>query len=213
VHLEEDRCIVVMKGAPEKVLERCNKIYLNNEVKEFNPKLRSMCDRACLELAGKGERVLGFADHILNESFTRGYRFTVDPEPNFPTDGLRFLGFISMIDPPRPQVNEAVRKCRSAGIKIIMVTGDHPVTAKAIAQDVGIITKETLELANFEQLSPVQADKAIVISGSTLRELTNQELQGVLFNYKEIVFARTSPAQKLQIVEGCQKIGHIGDVL
>ncbi|GJQ68890.1 hypothetical protein Trydic_g6085 [Trypoxylus dichotomus] len=209
VHREHEGCIVVMKGAPEKVLERCDTIFLNNETTAFTSKLRNMCDRACLELAGKGERVLGFADFTLNQTYNKSYEFTVDPEPNFPTNRLRFLGFISLIDPPRPQVQEAVRKCRSAGIKIIMVTGDHPVTARSIAQDVGIITKDAFELSDVEQLTPVQADKAIVVTGSTLRDLTNPELQSILFNYKEIVFARTSPAQKLQIVEGCQKIGHI----
>lgn len=134
----------------------------------------------------------------------------VDPEPNFPTRGMRFLGFISLIDPPRPQVHEAVLKCRSAGIKILMVTGDHPITAKAIAQDVGIITKRVVELKYIEELATAD-DLALVITGSTLRDLTNSELQSIIFNYKEIAFARTSPAQKLQIVEACQKIGHIGN--
>lgn len=157
---------------------------------------------------------MGFADYTLKETYTRNYPFSVDPEPNFPTSGLRFIGFISLVDPPRPQVLEAVRKCRSAGIKIIMVTGDHPVTAKSIAKDVGIITRpDVLELKDPDLLVPIQADKAIVITGSVLRDLTINELNSILFNYKEIVFARTSPAQKLQIVEGSQKIGHIGRYL
>lgn len=73
-----------------------------------------------------GERVLGFADLLLEERYTRAYPFSIEP-PNFPQKDLRFLGFISLIDPPRPQVKDAVAKCRSAGIKVIMVTGDHPV--------------------------------------------------------------------------------------
>lgn len=73
-----------------------------------------------------GERVLGFCDLKLSSRFTRAYPFSVEP-PNFPQKGLRFLGFISLMDPPRPQVLDAVGKCRMAGIKVIMVTGDHPV--------------------------------------------------------------------------------------
>jgi len=76
----------------------------------------------------------------------QGYNFDAD-EVNFPLMRLRFVGLISMIDPPRAAVPDAVGKCRSAGIKVIMVTGDHPITAKAIAKGVGIISKsnETVE--------------------------------------------------------------------
>merc|ERR1719209_1532438 len=75
-----------------------------------------------------------------------GYPFDADEE-NFPLEGLRFVGLMSMIDPPRAAVPDAVSKCRSAGIKVIMVTGDHPITAKAIAKGVGIISEgnETVE--------------------------------------------------------------------
>ena len=75
-----------------------------------------------------------------------GYPFDTDEE-NFPLTGLRFVGLMSMIDPPRAAVPDAVGKCRSAGIKVIMVTGDHPITAKAIAKGVGIISEgnETVE--------------------------------------------------------------------
>jgi magnesium-transporting ATPase (P-type) len=77
---------------------------------------------------------------------TQGFDFNAD-DPNFPLTGLRFVGLMSMIDPPRAAVPDAVAKCRSAGIKVIMVTGDHPITAKAIAKGVGIISEgnETVE--------------------------------------------------------------------
>lgn len=89
----------------------------------------------------------GFCDFFLSaEQFPRGYPFDADEE-NFPLTGLRFVGLMSMIDPPRAAVPDAVGKCRSAGIKVIMVTGDHPITAKAIAKGVGIISEgnETVE--------------------------------------------------------------------
>ena len=67
---------------------------------------------------------------------------TVSAQVNFPLEGLRFVGLMSMIDPPRAAVPDAVEKCRSAGIKVVMVTGDHPITAKAIAKSVGIISRQ-----------------------------------------------------------------------
>ena len=98
---------------------------------------------AYLELGGMGERVLGFCDFQLdNAKFPKGFKFDTE-EVNFPLKGLRFVGLMSMIDPPRAAVPDAVAKCRSAGIKVVMVTGDHPITAKAIAKSVGIISEGT----------------------------------------------------------------------
>lgn len=75
-----------------------------------------------------------------SDKFPLGFKFDSD-DPNFPLNGMRFVGLMSMIDPPRAAVPDAVAKCRSAGIKVIMVTGDHPITAKAIAKSVGIISE------------------------------------------------------------------------
>jgi sodium/potassium-transporting ATPase subunit alpha len=119
---------------------------------------RDAYQKAYDALGGLGERVLGFADFILPaDEFPLGFAF--DPEAgNFPLNGLRFCGLMSMIDPPRPAVPAAVRKCRGAGIKVIMVTGDHPVTAKAIAKAVGIISEdsETVEDIAARRNVPVE---------------------------------------------------------
>lgn len=105
--------------------------------------MKEAFNNAYLELGGLGERVLGFCDYILpSDKFPVGFKFNAD-DPNFPCEGLRFVGLMSMIDPPRAAVPDAVAKCRSAGIKVIMVTGDHPITAKAIAKSVGIISEGT----------------------------------------------------------------------
>lgn len=121
-----------------------------------------------------------------------------------------------MIDPPRPSVPDAVAKCRSAGIKVIMVTGDHPITAKAIARAVGIISEESEtpeEVAKRLNLSlddiTIDMADAIVVKGSDLREYSQEQVVDIIQNYKEIVFARTSPQQKLIIVEACQHLGMI----
>uniref|UniRef100_A0A8C0ILA0 Cation-transporting P-type ATPase C-terminal domain-containing protein n=1 Tax=Chelonoidis abingdonii TaxID=106734 RepID=A0A8C0ILA0_CHEAB len=121
-----------------------------------------------------------------------------------------------MIDPPRAAVPDAVGKCRSAGIKVIMVTGDHPITAKAIAKGVGIISEgnETVEdiaarlNIPVSQVNPRDA-KACVIHGTDLKDMSTEQIDEILQNHTEIVFARTSPQQKLIIVEGCQRQGAI----
>lgn len=91
------------------------------------------------------------------------------------------------------------------------------ITAKAIAKDVGIIkSKDAIDVCNVgvvETIPPQLKDTAIVIHGSALRDMTNQELDHILRNFKEIVFARTSPTQKLQIVEGFQRLKKIGEIL
>merc|ERR1712212_194972 len=173
-------------------------------------------ETAYMELGGLGERVLGFCDFILPEDkYPAGYPYDAD-DVNFPVDGLRFVGLMSMIDPPRAAVPDAVLKCRSAGIKVIMVTGDHPITAKAIARSVGIISEgtETVEDIATRKGIPVQEVNpreamAAVVHGGEIKDLSEKALDEILMYHTEIVFARTSPQQKLIIVEGCQRMGRI----
>ncbi|XP_072390617.1 sodium/potassium-transporting ATPase subunit alpha-like [Diabrotica undecimpunctata] len=210
--MQEGGCLMVMKGAPERILARCSHMCTAKGTEEMTDEMRMACDKAMTEMAEKGERVLGFADLMLDSSYTKDYKFCAEPA-NFPRKDLRFVGFMSLIDPPRPQVPDAVQRCRSAGIRVIMVTGDHPITAKAIAKQVGIIKcTDVIDAFNInviETLPPNIKNKAIVIHGSALRDATNQELDNILYNFREIVFARTSPTQKLHIVEGCQRLGEI----
>ncbi|XP_038657956.1 sodium/potassium-transporting ATPase subunit alpha [Scyliorhinus canicula] len=212
----ESRYLLVMKGAPERILDRCSKILLNGEEQELTEEMKEAFQNAYLELGGLGERVLGFCHFALPEdTYGEGFPFDGD-EPNFPLTDLCFVGLMSMIDPPRAAVPDAVGKCRSAGIKVIMVTGDHPITAKAIAKGVGIISEgnETVEdiAARLNipssQVNPRDA-KACVIHGTDLKDLTVEQLDDILHYHTEIVFARTSPQQKLIIVEGCQRQGAI----
>ncbi|CAL1279873.1 unnamed protein product [Larinioides sclopetarius] len=208
--------LLCMKGAPERVLECCTTIYINGKEKVLDDEMKEAFNNAYLELGGLGERVIGFCDLILPpEKFPPGYPFDAD-EQNFPLDGLRFLGLVSMIDPPRAAVPDAVAKCRSAGIKVIMVTGDHPITAKAIAKAVGIISEGNETVEDIAQRLNIPIDdvnpndaKAAVIHGSELRDMTHEQIDHILRNHTEIVFARTSPQQKLIIVEGCQRQGAI----
>lgn len=202
---EEDKCVLVMKGAPEMVLEKCSTILLNNKTIPLTGDQKKMCEKACQLFAENGERVFGFCDLELNKNYTHNYPFKVIPALNFPDTKLRFLGLMSLIDPPRPYVTNAIRACKIAGIRVIMVTGDHPITAKSIAQKVGIITEKEVG----EHTPLLTKSKSIVVPGSTLREMTTDELENILYSFEEIVFARVTPTQKLEIVEGCQHLGHI----
>merc|ERR1711899_80723 len=220
IHEQEDksdsRYLLVMKGAPERILQRCTSIIIDGRELPMTEEWRDRFESAYMELGGLGERVLGFCDFMLPEDkYPRGYPFDPDEE-NFPLEGLRFVGLMSMIDPPRAAAPDAVLKCRSAGIKVIMVTGDHPITAKAIARSVGIISdgQETVEDIAARKGIPVpevnpREARAAVIHGGEIKDLSEKQLDEVLMYHSEIVFARTSPQQKLIIVEGCQRMGAI----
>ncbi|XP_014477897.1 PREDICTED: sodium/potassium-transporting ATPase subunit alpha-like [Dinoponera quadriceps] len=203
VHLFQGRYLVCFKGAPERVLERCSTVAFGNRTEKLNDKMKTAYTESCHILANNGERVLGFADLELSAStYPVGYRFEADP-PNFPLQNLRLIGLIAMMDPPRPTVPDAVYKCRCAGIKVIMVTGDHPDTAKAIARYVGIITDDDHD---HDYNHDNNKRHYIVVTGAQLRDLSPEQLDRLIRQYREIVFARTSPVQKLQIVESCQRL-------
>jgi sodium/potassium-transporting ATPase subunit alpha len=133
--------LLIMKGAPERIWGRCSHILVNGEEVEINDAHRKQYDDANAELGGQGERVLAFARVYLDASqFPREYAFNFDKGAyNFPMENLCFVGLVSLNDPPRVFVDHSVDKCRAAGIKVIMVTGDQPVTAAAIAKKVNII--------------------------------------------------------------------------
>ncbi|XP_008590050.1 PREDICTED: potassium-transporting ATPase alpha chain 2 [Galeopterus variegatus] len=209
---DDKHFLVVMKGAPEKILERCSTIMVDGQEKPLVKSATEAFHTAYMELGGLGERVLGFCHlYLPADKFPENYSFDVDTM-NFPTSNFCFVGLLSMIDPPRSTVPDAVTKCRSAGIKVIMVTGDHPITAKAIAKSVGIISagSETVEdIASRLNVAVERVNKrdarATVVTGMELKDMSPEQLDEVLTNYSEIVFARTSPQQKLIIVEGCQR--------
>ncbi|XP_046886397.1 sodium/potassium-transporting ATPase subunit alpha-1-like [Hypomesus transpacificus] len=212
----ESKHLLVMKGAPERILDRCSTILIQGKEQPLDDEMKDAFQDAYMELGGLGERVLGFCHFLLpDDQFAEGFDFDTE-EMNFPTENLCFIGLISMIDPPRAAVPDAVGKCKSAGIKVIMVTGDHPITAKAIAKSVGIISEgnETVEDIAARLNIPVtevnpRDAKACVVHGGDLKDLTSEQLDNILAHHTEIVFARTSPQQKLIIVEGFQRQGAI----
>merc|ERR1719346_765077 len=183
IHEQGSSYLLVMKGAPERILDRCSTILVNGREEKLDDAWKTKFNNAYMELGGLGERVLGFCDFELSaDKYPIGYPFNPDEE-NFPLDGLRFVGLMSMIDPPRAAVPDAVSKCRSAGIKVIMVTGDHPITAKAIARSVGIISEgtETIEDVaerkgiDVKDVNPRDA-RACVVHGGEIKEMSEKQI-------------------------------------
>merc|ERR1712147_258833 len=220
IHETEDKNdnghLLVMKGAPERIVDRCSTIVIDGRELPMTEEWKNAFEAAYMELGGLGERVLGFCDYMLPaDKYPNGYPFDAE-DVNFPLEGLRFVGLMSMIDPPRAAVPDAVLKCRSAGIKVIMVTGDHPITAKAIARSVGIISEGTETVEDIaartgkdvKDVNPRDA-RAAVVHGGEIKDMDAKHMDEILMYHTEIVFARTSPQQKLIIVEGCQRMGAI----
>merc|ERR1719325_43506 len=190
IHETEDkndnRHLLVMKGAPERIVDRCSTIIVEGKELPMTEEWKNAFETAYMELGGLGERVLGFCDYMLPaDKYPSGFPFDAE-DVNFPLEGLRFVGLMSMIDPPRAAVPDAVTKCRSAGIKVIMVTGDHPITAKAIARSVGIIsadnkTSEDVAAELGKTVDELTLDEkrtahAAVVHGGELKEITDKDL-------------------------------------
>jgi sodium/potassium-transporting ATPase subunit alpha len=223
-----------LKGAPERVLAKCGSVMLDGQVVALTPALRKTIAAKQDALSNQGERVLAFA---MEELDSNTYTSDTKWEDEKPFNGLTaddrqsqvFVGLMALIDPPRTAVPAAVKDCQSGGIQVIMVTGDHPGTAKAIAKSIGIIrgdigedlaikegvVGEGKKYADFKDMPEAEQwdyfDKADaqVVAGGDLENWTEAQLDRVIKNHGEVVFARTSPAQKKRIVEACQRAGKI----
>ncbi|KAJ8713516.1 hypothetical protein PYW07_013886 [Mythimna separata] len=195
VHLDisTQKFIVVMKGAPEIIFARCLTVATNTKDINFTNDMKKSADAVIEHLANNGERIMAFADFILKSNeYPPHFAFDTD-NINFPVTNLRLLGVMGLMDPPREEVRTSIERVRQAGVRVMMVTGDHPATARAVALKVGIAT----------------SDKCHVVTGNELRSMTPELLHWTLDKHYEIVFARTSPTQKLQIVEACQREGGV----
>ncbi|EAR87213.3 Na,H/K antiporter P-type ATPase alpha subunit family protein (macronuclear) [Tetrahymena thermophila SB210] len=222
-----DYCVYV-KGAPEKIWKFCSHVLEGEQTVPITQEWEKKFQQINKTFGKKGERVLGFAklhlprqDYPLNNS---NFQVQSPKTFNFPINNYVFTGLISLIDPPKTRVPGAILECRSAGIKVIMVTGDQPPTAASIAKQVNIIpnyvetTEEMMDRLNIPWEEAVEKCEAIVIHGEKIvQSITLEEQQGIekFTNLRKwvkkpyCVFARTTPAQKLQIVQACQQEGYI----
>ncbi|MEM2050067.1 MAG: cation-translocating P-type ATPase [Thermoproteota archaeon] len=175
--------IFCMKGAPEKVLEKCTHIHELNGVKELTEERREEILRVNDEMAGNGLRVLGLA-------YKRAVKDTDILDEKTVESNMIFLGLVGMIDPPREEAIKAVETCKQVGIKPIMITGDHKLTAISIAKELGIYREGN-----------------IVLTGEELEKISDKELEEIV--EKVTVYARVSPEDKLKIVKAWKRRGHI----
>jgi sodium/potassium-transporting ATPase subunit alpha len=202
-----------LKGAPERVLRRCNAILVGKDAVPLTKEHHDLFEEAYEQMAGKGHRVLAFAQLLLPEAqYPENMEFNKDTK-NYPEDGYCFLGLVSLEDPPKHGVREAIGRCRSAGIQVMMVTGDHPLTAEAIGRKINLMLSETKEQVAKRIGRPVESIQeheyqAIVIHGEQIDSMDDDDWLTV-FSKNEIIFARTSPKHKLEIVKRAQAIGHI----
>lgn len=210
---EGSNFVAFVKGAPERVTRMCKYIQINDQVMPWNAEIDEKFNRAYEHFATLGRRVLAVARQILpSEKFPEDYVFVRDPL-GFSTEEFVFVGLLAIMDPPKHGVRKAIAACRTAGIQIVMVTGDHPITAEAIARQIGLISGETMMEASMKLQKPMELvteDEydAVVAHGDRLDVLTDADWDRIL-SKKEIVFARTSPKQKLEIVTRFQNKGHI----
>ena len=182
LHQSPEGPVLYCKGAPESVLPLCQYIIIDGKIQPLGADAKASIMQAQDRMAHQGLRVLAFAYRKLAAGYVRE-----DIEEN-----LVFAGLAGLEDPPRPEVPEALGKCREAGIKVVMVTGDHPRTATAIARKIGL----------------VKSDTPTIVTGEQLGRFSVIQLQLAL-DAPEIIFARVVADQKKRIVEALKKKGQI----
>ena len=179
----DSKYIIITKGAPDVLLKHCTKYFVNGRIGIMDNTTKHRIENLNSKMAYDALRVIAVA---------------YSPMPKLPTNidsasveqNLIFVGLIGMIDPPREGVKEAVATCKKAGIKTVMITGDHIATARAIARELGILEKGEWS-----------------ITGKELDAIEQKQLEKDIFNYS--VFARVSPEHKVRIVEAFQKSGSV----
>ena len=171
------------KGAPLELLDRCSRVRGPGGDRDLTAGDREAVRRAFEEYARQGYRVLGFAERRDDDE---------EPEPDRvgAETGLTFLGLAALEDPPRPDVEEAVGRCRTAGIRIIVITGDHGLTAGAVARRVGIVRGEPR-----------------IVSGPEIDAMRAEDLDDLLEDEGELIIARSNPETKLHVVDALRARG------
>jgi P-type Ca2+ transporter type 2C len=171
IHKSGNRFLVLSKGALESITER---LTYGNDIRK--------AEQISTQWAGKGMRVLAYAFKLID-------RLPDDFSYEKLESDLKLAGLTAMIDPPREEVKAAIRECKAAGIRPVMITGDHPATARAIAEEIGIL-----------------GDHDLAITGIELKNLSDDEFAEKV--ERIAVYSRVSPEQKLKIVKGLQGRGH-----
>jgi len=184
---ETEKHTLYMKGAPDSVLETCTHIMINGREMPLDDATREKIQKQNEDMAKRALRVIGFAYRSIEEQ----------EEYNIEEDERRmvFVGLAGMIDPPRRDVKMAVKMAKRAGIKVYVITGDHGLTAEAIARQIGLVSDG----------NPHQ-----IITGKEIAKMKDKEIEKLFDDgEKDIIFARSAPEDKLRIVAALKHLGHI----
>jgi Ca2+-transporting ATPase len=173
----------ITKGAPDILIQLSESVFANGKEQHLTQQWINRLQQAVESLAKQALRTIAISYKKLNTKTTYVHESEVE-------NNLTFIGLHGMIDPPRPEVKDAIKECKEAGIKTVMITGDHVITAKAIGKELGLIRSDSL-----------------VLDGATLDTMSVEELEEVVDRVS--VFARVSPEHKLKIVKALQNNGHI----
>jgi len=178
---------VLVKGAPEIILSQCKYIQMGGEILELTPDKRNAVLDMNHQMAEKALRVLGMAYKTIPEGHIKNMKEKLENEQDAE---LVFAGLAGMMDPPRPEVYAAIKRCNKAGVRVIMATGDHQITARAIAQEIGLLSQG-----------------GQVMTGADMDKLDEEGLDQILENTS--VFARVAPEHKHRLVGSLQRHGYV----
>ena len=197
LHWSEGRLIAFTKGAPESVLALCTHIQIHGNTVAITPSERTHLLSQSRSFAEQAYRVLAVA---MREVTHQPGHIEVETIEN----DLTFLGLVAMMDPPHREVPDAITKCQRAGVRVIMVTGDHPLTALAVARKIGLVPK---------QAAPSSSGFVPVIEGAQLDTMSDEQLRQLLTPSRsdepDPVFARMAPRHKMRIVSTLKEIGNV----
>ncbi|MEN4017460.1 MAG: cation-transporting P-type ATPase [Methanobacterium sp.] len=175
IHQKEDKKVAYIKGAPKKIISLSTHLSKKGKIRLLKDEEKEQIIKTHDRIAGQGLRILGVAYRNLPNDFD-------DYRPETVEKDMIFVGMMAMQDPPRPEVKDAVEQCHRAGIRIIMITGDYGLTAKAIAEEIGIIS------------GPCQ-----IVKGKELNEMSDDEVMQILSSGCDVIFARAVPEHKMRI--------------
>ncbi len=184
LHLVNNRQILCLKGAPGEVLSLSSSIRAGGKARPLNERDRTEIMEVNDTYAARGLRVIAMAEREIPDDLDSGIAENLERD-------LTILGLVAMMDPPRPEVADAVSRCSEASIRIIMITGDYGLTARTIARKIGIVRSENPR----------------IITGSDLESISDEELKEALID--EVIFARVAPEHKLRVVSTLREMGHI----
>lgn len=184
LHLVNNRQVLCLKGAPGEVLSLSSSIRAGGKPRPLDERDRTEIMEVNDTYAARGLRVIAMAEREIPDDLDSGIAENLERD-------LTILGLVAMMDPPRPEVADAVSRCSDASIRIIMITGDYGLTARTIARKIGIVRSENPR----------------IITGSDLESISDEELKEALID--EVIFARVAPEHKLRVVSTLREMGHI----